>query len=513
MENKSVFALLIGVGDYRQLNTANLPTYRMDLTLIGSSLMAGLKVPNDNLRILAGNDNNGFVSTTDLAKSIADFKSLLGSEDTFIFYFSGHGRDKNLIFSNGQVDLQSIIEYINKLPAKNKIVILDCCYSGEFKTSGARIMHFEESMDTFASHGIAVLASCSGSEVSRMGPGGNHSLFTGALASAIALNKKISHGKTTLVDIYDETMKLVNVWNTQNPDKVQKPVFRTNMGGTIYFTVEEYHPYKQEEVTFETEQYKVVNVEPLSSPTVKRLCAFVILKSERQLSELPVISKEIADRIKYADVYSTAASETMFVGTPARAVWCYFGYDETDMVNHIYYAHTIWAADDEMQRVNFKPNKNANVIDNIYVYENIDYKGLKKLTKSSQSREEFIASNRELLSIVINLGGEFIVDMQEVANHTLTIDIILEKYKDWVVKVRNNYLRISNGEIAPNDLNKWTEEILNLAGWVLDLSLLIENKNGDGVIGEREQWLIHDAIRKYNASIEKLRIIEEEIEW
>ena len=64
---------------------------------MATSLLSGLKLPKDNLRIMSGTDNNGYITTTDLAKAIAGFKSLLGSEDTFIFYFSGHGRDKNIL--------------------------------------------------------------------------------------------------------------------------------------------------------------------------------------------------------------------------------------------------------------------------------------------------------------------------------------------------------------------------------------------------------------------------------
>ena len=36
-------------------------------------------------------------------------------------------------------------------------------------------------------------------------------------------------------------------WNEKNPEKVQHPIFRSSMGGTIYFPVEEYHPYKQKQ--------------------------------------------------------------------------------------------------------------------------------------------------------------------------------------------------------------------------------------------------------------------------
>ena len=49
------------------------------------------------------------IANQDLARAINNFKSKLTSEDTFFFYFSGHGRSGNLIFSDVQVELQSVI--------------------------------------------------------------------------------------------------------------------------------------------------------------------------------------------------------------------------------------------------------------------------------------------------------------------------------------------------------------------------------------------------------------------
>jgi len=113
VENQKLYALLVGVGDYEKMNISNLGTYRMDLTLMGSAILAGLKCPQDHVRLLAGPDNNGNVTTTDLAKAISGFKSMLTGEETFIFYYSGHGLDERLIFSNGQLELQSVIDFID----------------------------------------------------------------------------------------------------------------------------------------------------------------------------------------------------------------------------------------------------------------------------------------------------------------------------------------------------------------------------------------------------------------
>jgi hypothetical protein len=52
-----------------------------------------------------------------------------------------------------------------------------------------------------------------------------------------------------------------------------------------------------------------------------------------------------------------------------------------------------------------------------------------------------------------------------------------------------------------------------MAGWVLDLSILIQNKKGNEEIGDREKWLIDNAVRHYRESMEKIKQIEEDIDW
>ena len=59
----------------------------------------------------------------------------------------------------------------------------------------------------------------------------------------------------------------------------------------------EYKPYEPEHISVENEKYKVTNVKPLSTASEK--------------------------------------SAALHVNMPAKAVWCYFGMDENDMVNHI----------------------------------------------------------------------------------------------------------------------------------------------------------------------------------
>lgn len=503
--------MLIGVGDYTKMNTGNLPTYKMDLALLGTALSFKLKVPKENMRLMLGDDNNGYVSATDLARAISGYKILLGKEDTFIFYFSGHGSGKSLIFSDGQVELQSLIDFVEKLPAKNKIIILDCCYSGDFTTAGAREMKLEESIADFAGHGIAIMASSAANEKSRLGPDGNVSLYTSLLSTSIIENKKIYKGMLSLTDINDEVQKMMKGWNKKNPDKVQHPIFRSSMGGTIYFPVEEYRPYQQKQFYRKTKSYTIVSVKPLSSGSYKRLCAFVVPKSEVEIEEMARITKEVAKMIRYKRIYSSKASENHFGWSPARAIWCHFGKDETDIINHNHFAYTIWAADDEMRKLYFGERKNSQVYKGIYIWENDSYEMIKKIQVPTVTRSEFIEMNKKLLVSIVSLAEKFIVDMQEVANQIISIEEMQSKYGDWIKEVKIQYLELTDLDVAPIDLHDWSAEIESLAGRISDMSLLLKNDKGNGVIGERELWLINHAIDRYNESLEKLKKIEENI--
>lgn len=507
MENQHLYALLVGIGDYEKMNISNLGTYRMDLNLIGTAIISGLKCPRDHIRVLAGNDNNGYVSTTDLAKAINGFKALLSNDDTFIFYYSGHGLDERLIFSNGQLELQSVIDFIDNLTAKNKLVILDCCHAGDFKTAGVKKFMFMDSVDCFAEHGIAVLASTSGDELARLDTDNNHSMFTGSLSTAIVSNRSVRRGLLDLNDIYAETKRLVEIWNKKNPGKEQTPVFRTCLGGTIYFPVEEYKPYEAMQFSVETDRYTVDRVEPLSTVSEKRLCAFVVLKSEYSKEEIAEIAKEISEGIKYADVYSSEKFEYLFEGTSAKCVWIYYGYDNSDMINRLHAMYTIWAAPDVRNKY-YKPNSYSEIVDDIYIWHNTSYTMLKEMQKPTVSRAEYILQNKKFLSIFINMAGQFVVDMQAVANEELTPEDLQRRYREWVILVKERYINLSDLDVPPDDLRDWSNEISNLAGCVLNLSFMLEGDKNNHEITDREQWLINDSVRQYNESLKRLADIE-----
>ena len=129
---------------------------KKDLSLMRQALVDGLKFDPDNIRVL-GEDGN--VQAKSFARALSEFEGLLCKEDTFVLYFTGHGVRSALCFTDEMVNLQSIVSYIERLPAGRKIVIIDCCFAGSMQVTNIRDLTFEEAIAAFAGSGIAVMAS------------------------------------------------------------------------------------------------------------------------------------------------------------------------------------------------------------------------------------------------------------------------------------------------------------------------------------------------------------------
>src|SRR5665648_127683 len=126
-------ALLVGVCEYPILGCDPLPLCKNDLYALRTALINGLNVNTKNI-LLCGETGN--VTASNLIFSIKTILSDATDEDTFIFYFSGHGGKNCLVLSDGPIELQDLISTIENINTKNKIIILDSCHSGSFSIKG-----------------------------------------------------------------------------------------------------------------------------------------------------------------------------------------------------------------------------------------------------------------------------------------------------------------------------------------------------------------------------------------
>ena len=525
------YALLAAVGKYDDGALQDLPGASGDLQLMRNALTDGLKVESDNIRALglegadpdnihapglegADPDNvralglDGIVTGRSFARALAEFQALLSEEDTFILYFSGHGAEQQLVFSDGGITLDSIIAYVEKLPARQKIVMLDCCYSGQAQTTAWMSNPGDGSLARMAGSGIAVIASSAADEVSWTSENGRTSQFTNLLASALHTRRLIREGRISLTDIMDEVRYLVDCWNLAHPDKKQRPVFRESMLGTIFFKVEEYHPYVPQQLYMETDDFIIHHVKPLNTMNQKRLAVFVILKGEDD-SIVPEMTRKIIPYVRYSDVYASERSAERFQGKPVDVVWCYFGHDETDLTRGNHFAYSIWTEDEKLKDVYYKPGRNSEMIGDIFVSWNTSYHIVKEIQESDTPEERILSDYRMLSNRIIKGAETFIRDLEEAENQKISLSTLKAAHLDWIREIRNLYFHLTDADVVPVRYHQWAEAVLEMAGWIVDAALWLEKEAPEG---EGNEWLLRESIRRYYQALENLKAEEEKKE-
>lgn len=147
-----------------------------------------------------------------------------GDADTALFYYSGHGHIDSIggylvtpDYSeyDAGVSLQDVLYIANSSHCKNKIIILDSCFSG-----------FMGSLDTKSQNtaiiceGVTILTASRSSECSVEAAG--HGVFTSLLAEALSGGAADITGHITPGGLYAYIDKALGPWD-------QRPVFKTNV--------------------------------------------------------------------------------------------------------------------------------------------------------------------------------------------------------------------------------------------------------------------------------------------
>ncbi len=160
---------------------------------------------------------------SDLVTSIKDLFS--GDSDIALLYFSGHGHidstDGYLVTpdytaNDEGVRMSQILSIANQSKAKDKIIILDCCYSGKFGSPSTSA----HTSVTQIIEGVVVLTASRDSEVSIEVNG--HGMFTNLLIDALHGGAADLRGHITPGSVYAYIDQALGPWD-------QRPVFKTNV--------------------------------------------------------------------------------------------------------------------------------------------------------------------------------------------------------------------------------------------------------------------------------------------
>lgn len=212
-------ALLIGINAYPGENALKgcLEDIKQVRTAIEKN---GDGSPNFDCKLLPD------VQTSDVV--MADIEKLFsGDADAALLYFSGHGYVNTTgaeivlpqnISTVGQyytgIQMSTIMEVVNTSKVRNKIIILDCCHSGnigKYKLNDA---------GSILQPGVSILTACREDETAQ--EAGGHGLFTELLCNALNGGAADFCGNITMGGVYAYIDRSFGAWE-------QRPVFKTNV--------------------------------------------------------------------------------------------------------------------------------------------------------------------------------------------------------------------------------------------------------------------------------------------
>ena len=497
----AVKVLISSASYYSDDNLIDLPLSTNDMISIKSSLIKGLKIESDNI-VMVG--ESGELRIKDFKNAFISFVSDAEVEDTLIFYYSGHGGKGHICLTDGNFDLQSIIDYLNKINCKNKIVILDCCYSGFCETPKQEVEEcIDEYEKLFSKQGCTILASSRGNEESWTNPDRKMSLYTSFLCDSLVNPYIMKKGRKSLYDINEWVVCYANAWNDRNSTS-QHPIFKSTIIGTIFFDVEEYHPYEIKKKYYEeTEEYIIHSVEPLHTPSSKRYAVKVILRKPSDSNTISSITKEIAKKLKNCDIYKNLGMERVHKGNRTNVIFAYFGYSEEDIAAPNYCYRTTWA-DDSHKNIFYKGNKKSRIIDDILIIEETSYSFIKEMMMPVVDKKELIDMTKSYTKQLVTMAQSFLELYFKYENGEILQTDLIDNLEPLVIQINHLYFRVGNLPIAPIELKEWSEAHLLLAGCIYDFSIYYNRQNLSKWEEKDRKTLMHIAINKYNEQIEKM---------
>lgn len=188
-----------------------------------------------------------------------------GSADVALFYYSGHGHVDTIggylvtpdyALGDYGLSLQDVLTIANNSKCKDKIIILDSCYSGTLGTISTLGQN-----TSIIGEGVTILTASHSTETSVEING--HGLFTSLLLEALKGGAADVTGHISLGGIYAYIDKALGPWE-------QRPVFKTNV--TRFTSVKDVVPQIDISIirnicTYFEEENSVLPLDPSFEPT------------------------------------------------------------------------------------------------------------------------------------------------------------------------------------------------------------------------------------------------------
>lgn len=232
----TVKALLVGVSEYTLFGLYKLPFCKNDLQEMKTTLIYGLGVRKENITALG---ENGTVLAKDLFSKLTEFIDTISRDDTVIFYFSGHGGNGYFTLTDQRVNCDEILNLFIGTTAKYKIIIMDCCRSGEYAWDSIQQWWLDDVKNAWKEQKYALMTSCGAGQDSGFDFARELSVYTSFLCDAINAKFLISDGKKSLNAIN----KVLGYYAIRSYYEgknyvIQDPIFLTSTNEPILFDVD-----------------------------------------------------------------------------------------------------------------------------------------------------------------------------------------------------------------------------------------------------------------------------------
>lgn len=176
---------------------------------------------NFDINLMTATDEETIITKNILKDNIENLFS--GDPEIALFYYSGHGYIEStggyLVTSECQrgddgLDLNNLMNIVNDSKAKNKIIILDSCHSGELGN-----LKYNDSLSVL-SEGTTILTACSKEQYAIESE--NTGVFTNLLVDALYGAASNLIGDVTPGSVYAHIDQSLGAWE-------QRPIFKTNV--------------------------------------------------------------------------------------------------------------------------------------------------------------------------------------------------------------------------------------------------------------------------------------------
>ena len=234
-----IIALLIGVATYKSNDIQDLPFCLNDISAIEETFNRVIKIPKKNIHVLSKN-----TSRIEILKKLNQINLLSSSADLLLLYFTGHGAsisgngylipsDTELTMINDTaIPIKRFQELLIGSSAKNKILIIDSCFSGINLGKQTTVESFIEDLVQLTSMGWTIISSSKGNEVSHFIEEKEMSVFSYYLNEALLeqASKITEKTELTVDEIVNTVTKKVAEWSLIS-NIVQTPTIKSERIG------------------------------------------------------------------------------------------------------------------------------------------------------------------------------------------------------------------------------------------------------------------------------------------